>query len=122
MVNVILVPPVVITPNGSEIITDEETENFIINCTATGIPPANITWRDPDGTELPNDNNTRIILRDHTIPQLMADDGYTFLYHVTRSLVITSTNDIDTGNYTCVADNGIVAVDSITVEVFVRGT
>ena len=71
--------------------------------------------------ELPNDNNMRIILQDHTTPQLMAEDGFTFLYHVTRSLVITNTNDIDTGNYTCIADNGVIIVDSNTVEVFVRG-
>ena len=56
-----------------------------------------------------------------TMPQLMSDDGFTFLYHVTRTLVITNTNDSDTGNYTCIADNGVVAVDSNTVEVFVRG-
>ena len=117
----ILVPPAVITPNGSRVITDEGTPSFLVNCTAAGIPPPNITWSDPSGMELPNDNNARIRLQDHTTAQLMADDGFTFLYHVTRSLVITNTNDMDTGIYTCTADNGVVAVDSNTVEVFVRG-
>ena len=100
-------------------ITDEETANFLISCTAAGIPPPVITWSDPSGMRLPND---RIMLDDHTTPLLMADDGFTFLYHVTRNLVITNTNDSDTGNYTCTADNGVVTVDSNTVEVFVRGT
>ena len=117
-----LVPPTVITPNGSREVTDEEAERFLVNCTAAGIPPPSITWSDPSGMRLPNDNNMRIILEDHTTPQLMADDGFTFLYHVTRNLVITNTNDSDTGNYTCTAENGVGAVDSNTVEVFVRGT
>ena len=116
-----LVPPTVITPNDNRVITDERTPSFFVNCTAAGIPPPNITWRDPSGMELPNNNNMRIMLQDHTTPQLMADDGFTFLYHVTRSLVITNTNDSDTGNYTCIANNSVVAVDSNTVEVFVRG-
>ena len=102
-------------------VTDEGTERFIVNCTAAGIPAPNITWSDPDGMELPDDDNMRIMVQPLTAPQLMTDDGYTFLYHVTRTLVITNTNDSDTGNYTCVADNGIEIVDNNTVEVFVRG-
>ena len=117
----LLVPPTVITPNDSRVETDEGTERFFINCTATGIPPPNITWSDPDGIELPNNNNMRIMVEPHTNPQLMAKDGFTFLYHVTRTLVITNIIDNDTGNYTCTADNGTVTVDSNTVEVFVRG-
>ena len=116
----VLVPPTVITPNGSRVVTVEGT-SLLVDCTAAGIPPPNITWQDPSGTELPNDDNMRIILEDRTVPQLMADDGFTFLYHVTRTLVINSANDTDTSNYTCIADNGVVAMDSNTVEVFVRG-
>ena len=117
----VLVPPIVITPNGSRVVTDEGT-SLLVDCTAAGIPPPNIAWEDPSGVELPNDdNNMRIILQDHTAPQLMADDGFTFLYHVTRTLVINNANDTDTGNYTCIADNGIMPVDNNTAEVFVRG-
>ena len=102
-------------------VTNEGTERFLVSCTATGIPAPNITWSDPDGLELPNDDNMRIMVQPVTTPQLIADDGFTFLYHVTSTLVITNTNDIDTGNYTCVADNGIESNDNDTVEVFVRG-
>ena len=102
-------------------VIDEDTDRFLINCTAAGIPAPTITWSDPNGMELPNDNNMRIMVQPPTTPQLMADDGFTFLYHVTRTLVITNANDVDTGNYTCMADNGVVTVDSNTVEVFVRG-
>ena len=116
----VLVPPTVITPNGSRVVTDEGT-SLLVDCTATGIPPPNITWQDPSGSELPNNDNVRIILEDRTVPQLMADDGFTFLQHVTRTLVINNANDSDTGNYTCTADNGIMPVDNNTVEVFVRG-
>ena len=116
-----IVPPTVITPNGSRVVTDEGTERFLVNCTAAGILAPNITWSDPDGMELPNDNKMRIVVQPLTTPQLIADDGFTFLYHVTGTLVITNTNDIDTGNYTCVADNGIESNDNDTVEVFVRG-
>ena len=118
---ILLVPPTVITPNGSRVETDEGTGRFLVNCTAAGIPPPNIAWSDPDGIELPNSNNMRIIVEPHTEPQLMSEDGLTFLYHVTRTLVITDPVDSDTGNYTCTADNGVVTVDSNTVEVVVRG-
>ena len=120
-IHFLIVPPTVITPNGSRVVTDEGTDRFLVNCTAAGIPAANITWSDPNEMELPNDNSMRIMVQPLTTPQLMADDGFTFLYHVTNTLVITDANDIDTGNYTCMADNGVVAVDSNTVEVFVRG-
>ena len=102
-------------------VTDEGTEKFLINCTAAGIPAPNITWSDLDGMELPNDNKMRIVVQPLTTPQLIADDGFTFLYHVTSTLMITNTNDSDTGNYTCVANNGIESDDNDTVEVFVRG-
>ena len=115
------VPPTVITPNGNRVVTDEGTNRFLVNCTAAGIPDPNITWSDPNGMELPNDNNMRIMVQPLTTPQLMADDGFTFLYHETSTLVITNASDSDTGNYTCMADNGVVTVDNNTVEVFVRG-
>ena len=120
-IHTLLVPPTVITPNGSRVEIDEGTERFLVNCTAAGIPAPNIIWSDPDGTQLPNDNNMRIMVEPYTEPQLMAKDELTFLYHVTRTLVITNTVDSDTGNYTCTADNGVVTVDSSTVEVFVKG-
>ena len=120
-IHTLLVPPTVITPNGSRVETDEGTGRFLVNCTAAGIPPPNITWSDPDGMELPNNNNMRVMVEPHTEPQLMSEDGLTFLYHVTRTLVITNTVDSDTGNYTCTADNGVVTVNSNRVEVVVRG-
>ena len=117
----LIVPPTVITPNNSRVVTDEGTERFLVNCTAAGIPAPIITWSDPDGMKLPNDDNMRIIVQPLTTPRLMADDGFTFLYYVTSTLVIIDTNDIDTGNYTCIADNDVVTMDSNIIEVFVRG-
>ena len=103
------------------VVTNEGTDQFLINCTATGIPAPTITWRDPNGMELPNMSNNRIVLQDHMIPELITIDGFNFVYQVTRLLEITNTNDSDTGVYTCVADNGVMEVDSDTVTVFVRG-
>ena len=103
-------------------VTDEGTGMFTVNCTATGIPAPNITWRDPNGVDIPNNNNNRIMVENTTMPQLLADDGFTFLYHATRTLVISNPRDSDIGIYTCVADNGVASVDSNAVEVFVRGT
>ena len=120
-IHTLLVPPTVITPNGSRVETDEGTERFLVNCTAAGIPAPNIIWSDPDGTQLPNNNNMRIMVEPYTEPQLITKDGLTILYHVTRTLVITNTVDSDTGNYTCTADNSVVTVDSSRVEVFVKG-
>ena len=117
----LLVPPIVIIPNGNRVEINEGSERFLANCTATGIPPPNITWSDPDGIELPNNDNMRIMVEPHTEALLMSEDGLTFLYYVTRTLVITNTVDSDTGKYTCTADNGVVTVDSNTIEVFVRG-
>ena len=116
-----LVPPSVITPNGNVSETNEGTDQFLINCTATGIPAPNITWMDPNNMILPDMDNNRILLQDHMEPQLVTFDGVNFVYQVTRLLEITNTNDSDTGVYTCVADNGVVEVDMNSVTVFVRG-
>jgi len=103
------------------VVTDGGTERFLINCTATGIPVPNVTWRDPDGMELPNVANTRITLLPE-YNQGVTFDGLNFVHRVTQLLQITNTSDKDSGMYTCVADNSVGQVDSGTVTVFVRGT
>ena len=117
-----LVPPSVMTPsNNSMVVTDEGTDQLLINCTATGIPAPNITWRDPSGVDLPNVNNDRILIQDHSESQMFTDDGVNFVYSITRLLQINNTVDSDSGVYTCVADNGVVEVANNTVTLFVRG-
>jgi len=114
------VPPSIIKPDNSRVVTDEGTNKLIINCTATGIPTPNITWRDPNGLELSNDNS-RINVEPQFGGEIVTFDGINFVYQITGSLLITNTNDSDSGVYTCVADNGVVRVDNNTLEVFVRG-
>ena len=119
--NFCAVPASIVQPDNSRVITNEGTDQFFINCTATGIPDPIIIWRDPNGLELPNADNSRINVLLHMVPQLVTFDGINFVYQVTRLLEITNTNDSDSGVYTCAADNGVVRVDNSTVEVFVRG-
>ena len=117
-----LVPPSVMTPsNNSMVVTDEGTDQLLINCTATGIPAPNITWRDPSGVDLPNASNDRVLIQDHSEPKMFTEDGVNFVYSITRLLQINNTVDSDSGVYTCVADNGVVEVANNTVTVFVRG-
>jgi len=101
--------------------TNEGLDQILINCTATGIPAPNITWRDPSGVDLPSVNNDRILIQDHLEPQMFTEDGVNFVHSITRLLQITNTVDSDSGVYTCVAGNGVVEVANNTVTVFVRG-
>ena len=118
----LLVPPSVITPsNNRMVVTDEGTDQLLINCTATGIPAPNITWRDPSGAEVTSIGNNRILVLDHMEPQMFTNDGVNFVYSIIRLLQINDTVNSDSGVYTCVADNGVVEVANNTVTVFVRG-
>ena len=118
----LLVPPSVITPsNNRMVVTDEGTDQLLINCTATGIPAPNITWRDPSGAEVAATGNNRILVLDHSEPQMFTEDGVNFVDSITRLLQINNTVDNDSGVYTCVADNGVVDMANNTVTVFVRG-
>ena len=115
------VPASVIQPDNSRVVTDKGTDELLINCTAIGIPSPNITWRGPNGLELPNADYSRVTVLSQMEPQLTTFDGFNFVYQITYLLNITNTNDSDSGVYTCVADNGVVSADSNTVDVFVRG-
>jgi len=118
----LLVPPSVITPsNNRMVVTDEGTDQLLINCTGTGTPAPNITWRDPSGAEVAATGNNRILVLDHSEPQMFTDDGVNFVYSITRLLQINNTVNSDSGVYTCAADNGVVEVANNTVTVFVRG-
>ena len=103
------------------VVTDEGTDQLLINCTATGIPAPNITWRDPSGAEVTSIGNNRILVLDHMEPQMFTNDGVNFVYSIIRLLQINDTVNSDSGVYTCVADNGVVEVANNTVTVFVRG-
>ena len=116
-----LVPPIIVTPTGNALEINEGLDQILINCTATGIPAPNITWRDPSGVDLPNASNDRVLIQDHSEPKMFTEDGVNFVYSITRLLQINDTNDSDSGVYTCVADNGAVKVANNTVTVFVRG-
>ena len=95
--------------------TVNETDPVIFTCSATGIPPPEITWM-RNGVPF---SNTRVTL---TMPELYSTDGGTISF-VSRSLTLNNTMDADSGTYTCVASNGNAVTPNVTrdFELFVNG-
>ena len=87
--------------------TVNETESVVFTCSATGIPPPEISWM-RNGVRF-NQNNTRVTVSDPTMPELYSTDGGD-TYFVSRNLTLDSTMDSDSGTYTCVASNVAASV------------
>ena len=95
-----------------------ETCQVNFTCSATGIPPPEITWM-RNGVPF---SNTRVTLSNPTMPELYpTDSGNIFL--VSRNLTLANTMDADSGTYTCVASNGnaVTPSDTQDFELFVNG-
>ena len=100
--------------------TVNENDPVTFTCSATGIPPPEITWM-RNGAPF-DQSNTLVTLSDPTMPELFSTGGGD-IYFVSRNLTLDNTMDADSGTYTCVASNGN-AVDPTDVqnfELFVRG-
>ena len=93
--------------------TVNETDPVTFTCSATGIPPPEITWI-RNGVPF---SNTRVTLSNPTMPELYSTDG------VSRNLTLANTVDADSGTYTCVASNGnaVTPNDTQDFELFVNG-
>ena len=87
-------------------------------CSATGIPPPEITWTK---NEVPF-SNARVTLSDPTMPELYSTLGG-IIFLVSRNLTLETTMDADSGTYSCVASNGNSVEPSVTqnFELFVNG-
>ena len=100
--------------------TVNKTDPVTFTCSATGIPPPEITWM---RNEAPfNQSNIRVTLSDPTMPELFST-GEGSIYFVSRNLTLDNTMDADSGTYTCVASNGnaVDPTDLQNFELFVRG-
>ena len=112
--------PRVTFPLDGQVYTVNETDPVTFTCSATGIPPPEITWM-RNGAVF-DESNTRVTLSDPSVPELYStNEGYVFL--VSHNLTLDNTMDADTGTYTCVASNGNVMnqTDMQSFELTVKG-
>ena len=102
------------------IYTVNENDPVTFTCSATGIPPPEITWM-RNGAPF-DQSNTRVTLSDPTMPELFSTSGGN-IYFVSRNLTLDNTMDADSGTYICVASNGncVNPTDVQNFTLFVRG-
>ena len=113
---------------------EEDTFTYIVGvtdpvtfvCRARGIPVPIITWNRGGlpltGTDLMfgmEDLNSRIVLEPPSLSLVMTPGGN--VYEAERNLTISNSMGIDTGTYTCEADNGVQPNDTQDFELFVQG-
>ena len=123
--NLLLSPPVI--PNitfpvdSSFTYTVNETYPVTFTCSATGIPPPEITWM-RNGVVLDVSVDSRISLSNPSGPEAISTAGGN-ISSVSHSLTISNTRDNDSDTYACVAPNGNAVTPSVTqiFELFVNG-
>ena len=95
--------------------TVNESEPVTFECTATGIP-------DPDVEFNLSSIASRVQVGGPSSPIEVArmSDGE-MVYQVTRTAMITSTVDSDSGVYECIATSDIPGMDSAQFELIVQG-
>ena len=105
-------------PDNTFTYTVNETDPVTFTCSATGIPPPEITWT-RNGVPF---SNARVTLSNPTMPELYPTDGGN-IFLVSRNLTLANTMDADSGTYTCVASNGnaVTPNDTQDSQLFVNG-
>ena len=88
-----------------------EGSNGSITCTVTGYPPPTVVWQNSDGNSL--DNNTFM-----SVVQLVSSTGVGNVTSVSVELMVTGAMRVDTGMYTCAANNSLGSTNrSITITI-----
>ena len=95
--------------------TVNENEPVTFECTATGIPAPDIQFNFSIETSY-----IQVSVPSSPIEVTRMSDGE-MVYQVTRTAVITSTVDSDSGVYECIATNDIPGMDSEQFELIVQG-
>ena len=105
-------------PPDGLVYTVNETDPVTFTCSATGIPPPEITWM-RNGAVLDGNVDSRISFSDpETVPT-----GGGNISSVSRSLTVSNTRDNDSDTYTCVASNRNTVTPNVTqnFRLFVNG-
>ena len=115
------VVPSILIPSVNFTYVVNETDPVIFMCSATGIPPPEITWM-RNGVLLDDNVDPRISLSNPSDPEAFPTaDGN--IYSVSRNLILSNTRDNDSDTYTCAASNGNARTPSVTrdFELVVQG-
>ena len=106
-----MVPNITFPPDGL-VYTVNETDPVTFTCSATGIPPPEITWM-RNGVVLDGNVDSRISLGNPSNPEPVPTAGGN-ISSVSRTLTISNTRDNDSDTYTCVAAYGNTVTPSVT--------
>ena len=114
------VVPNITFPLDDQVYTVNETNPVTFTCSATGIPPPEITWK-RNGVVVDENTEPHVSLNFFNLETISTADGNIHL--VTHTLTISSTKDSDSDNYTCVASNGNTVTPNVTrdFELVVQG-
>ena len=105
------VVPSILFPPANFTYVVNETDSVTFMCSATGIPPPEITWM-RNGLLLDDNVDPRIILGNPSEAEVFPTTGY--IYSVSRNLTISNARDGESDTYTCVVSNENSRTPSVT--------
>ena len=113
--------PNITFPLDGLVYTVNETGPVTFTCSATGIPPPEISWM-RNGVVLNESVDSQISISNPSDPETVPTAGGN-ISSVSRSLTISRTRDNDSDTYTCVASNGNTMTPNVTqnFELVVQG-